>query len=229
MTLCVLLLLCLLIIYAACKCIPQYCNTPTACMYMYMCALVYLPAVCHIHMHIVYIYLIPHILLIYTLYQYTHYTRIIRSLTPTIHSYTHRHNGIGELLEILGSIINGFAIPLKQEHLQFLERALLPLHKPRSVSLYHGQLSYCISQFIEKDPDTISIILTGLIRYWPWMSATKQVECIIEYIVYDVYVHILHSMWHVCTQYMTLYIACIIHVFQYLYFTYILHAYIRIY
>jgi serine/threonine-protein phosphatase 2A regulatory subunit B' len=30
---------------------------------------------------------------------------------------TGRHNGIGELLEILGSIINGFAIPLKQEHL----------------------------------------------------------------------------------------------------------------
>jgi len=31
---------------------------------------------------------------------------------------TERHNGIGELLEILGSIINGFAIPLKKEHLQ---------------------------------------------------------------------------------------------------------------
>lgn len=26
---------------------------------------------------------------------------------------TERHNGIGELLEILGSIINGFALPLK--------------------------------------------------------------------------------------------------------------------
>ena len=39
-----------------------------------------------------------------------------------------RHNGMGELLEILGSIINGFAIPLKKEHLQFLEKALLPLH-----------------------------------------------------------------------------------------------------
>ena len=33
------------------------------------------------------------------------------------HDY-YRHNGIGELLEILGSIINGFAIPLKKEHLQ---------------------------------------------------------------------------------------------------------------
>jgi len=38
---------------------------------------------------------------------------------------TGRFNGIGELLEILGSIINGFAIPLKKEHLQY-DFALLP-------------------------------------------------------------------------------------------------------
>lgn len=29
---------------------------------------------------------------------------------------TERHNGVAELLEILGSIINGFALPLKDEH-----------------------------------------------------------------------------------------------------------------
>jgi serine/threonine-protein phosphatase 2A regulatory subunit B' len=29
---------------------------------------------------------------------------------------TEHHNGIAELLEILGSIINGFALPLKEEH-----------------------------------------------------------------------------------------------------------------
>ena len=29
---------------------------------------------------------------------------------------TERHNGVAELLEILGSIINGFALPLKEEH-----------------------------------------------------------------------------------------------------------------
>jgi len=33
---------------------------------------------------------------------------------------TGKHSGIGELLEILGSIINGFAIPLKKEHLQVI-------------------------------------------------------------------------------------------------------------
>lgn len=93
---------------------------------------------------------------------------------------TGQHNGIGELLEILGSIINGFAIPLKKEHLQFLEKALIPLHKPKSVATYHPQLSYCISQYVEKDPDTIVVIVKGLIRYWPWSSASKQVSYLSE-------------------------------------------------
>ena len=35
------------------------------------------------------------------------------------------HNGIAELLEILGSIINGFALPLKEEHKNFLNKVLM--------------------------------------------------------------------------------------------------------
>ena len=44
---------------------------------------------------------------------------------------TERHNGVAELLEILGSIINGFALPLKEEHKIFLLKVLMPLHKVR--------------------------------------------------------------------------------------------------
>ncbi|CAF5113594.1 unnamed protein product, partial [Rotaria socialis] len=44
-----------------------------------------------------------------------------------------RFNGIAELLEILGSIINGFAVPLKEEHKVFLGRVLIPLHKAHSL------------------------------------------------------------------------------------------------
>jgi len=50
------------------------------------------------------------------------------------------------------SIINGFALPLKEEHKQFLMRVLIPLHKVRSLGVYHPQLAYCIVQFLEKDP-----------------------------------------------------------------------------
>lgn len=65
---------------------------------------------------------------------------------------TEHHNGIAELLEILGSIINGFAMPLKEEHKAFLLKVLLPLHKVKSLSVYHPQLAYCVVQFLEKDP-----------------------------------------------------------------------------
>ncbi len=41
---------------------------------------------------------------------------------------TERHNGVAELLEILGSIINGFALPLKEEHKIFLLKARITLH-----------------------------------------------------------------------------------------------------
>ena len=52
----------------------------------------------------------------------------------------------------LFSIINGFALPLKEEHKYFLIHVLLPLHKVKSLSVYHPQLAYCVVQFLEKDP-----------------------------------------------------------------------------
>ncbi|CAI5953026.1 unnamed protein product [Closterium sp. NIES-64] len=88
---------------------------------------------------------------------------------------TERHNGIAELLEILGSIINGFALPLKEEHKLFLVRALIPLHKPKCVSIYHQQLSYCITQFVEKDPSLADVVLRGLLKYWPLTNSQKEV------------------------------------------------------
>ena len=57
-----------------------------------------------------------------------------------------------KLSAICFSIINGFALPLKEEHKVFLLKVLLPLHKIRTLSVYHPQLAYCIVQFLEKDP-----------------------------------------------------------------------------
>lgn len=54
-------------------------------------------------------------------------------------------NGIAELLEILNSIINGFQTPLKDEHKDFMQKALLPLHKVHTLSTYHQQLQNCIT------------------------------------------------------------------------------------
>ena len=86
-----------------------------------------------------------------------------------------RHNGIAEMLEILGSIINGFALPLKEEHKVFLLRVLVPLHKAKSLTLYQQQLAYCIVQFLEKDPALTEDVLLGLLRYWPKVNSNKEV------------------------------------------------------
>lgn len=87
---------------------------------------------------------------------------------------TGHFNGISELLEILGSIINGFALPLKEEHKIFLIRVLVPLHKARSLSLYHPQLAYCILQFLEKDSSLTEEVIMGLLRYWPKINSPKE-------------------------------------------------------
>ncbi|KAJ1395213.1 Protein phosphatase 2A, regulatory B subunit, B56 [Sesbania bispinosa] len=86
-----------------------------------------------------------------------------------------KHNGIAELLEILGSIINGFALPLKEEHKLFLVRALIPLHKPKCVSIYHQQLSYCIALFVEKDVKLADIVIRGLLKFWPITNSAEEV------------------------------------------------------
>ncbi|KAK9149536.1 hypothetical protein Scep_008293 [Stephania cephalantha] len=88
---------------------------------------------------------------------------------------TERHNGIAELLEIFGSVISGFALPLKEEHKMFLWRALIPLHKPKSLGIYLQQLSYCVTQFVEKEPKLASSVIRGFLKYWPVTNSQKEV------------------------------------------------------
>ncbi|KAL7309402.1 serine/threonine-protein phosphatase 2A 56 kDa regulatory subunit delta isoform [Mucor circinelloides] len=88
---------------------------------------------------------------------------------------TESFNGIAELLEILGSIINGFALPLKEEHKTFLIRVLMPLHKPSCLTTYHPQLAYCVVQFLEKDPTLTKPVVDCLLRYWPKVNSAKEV------------------------------------------------------
>ena len=69
--------------------------------------------------------------------------RSINNVFFTFIYETGHFNGVVELLQILGSIINGFALPLKTEHQKFLEKALIPLHKvgfPRRVNSSWGDV-----------------------------------------------------------------------------------------
>lgn len=90
------------------------------------------------------------------------------------------HNGVAELLEILGSIINGLALPVKLEHKKFLLNVLIPLHKMEAIANFHPQLAYCVSQFVDKDPTLAIPVINGLLRFWPRVDSQKELLFINE-------------------------------------------------
>ena len=40
-----------------------------------------------------------------------------------------KFNGVAELLDILSAIISGYAVPIREEHLIFFNKIMIPLHK----------------------------------------------------------------------------------------------------
>lgn len=119
-----------------------------------------------------------------------------------IYESDHRQNGIGEILEIWGSIINGFTIPLKDEHKVFLSRVLIPLHKAKNMSVFHRQLAYCVSQFVQKDADLGGVVVGKILRYWPVTNCQKEVlllgevEEIVENIHRQQYLKVAIPLWN---------------------------------
>lgn len=85
-----------------------------------------------------------------------------------------KHQGIGELLEILASIINGFTIPIRPEHKFSLEKALIPLHKMKQLETYNVQLVYCMTLYTAKEAQLSTPIIKGLLKYWPYGNSTKE-------------------------------------------------------
>lgn len=83
-------------------------------------------------------------------------------------------SGIFELLEIMVSIINGYAIPLKQEHKDFLIKILLPLHTSNFLHTFHQRLFDCVNQYIKKDATLIPIIVKELLKIWPVSCSLKE-------------------------------------------------------
>uniref|UniRef100_A0A8C1PVW5 Serine/threonine protein phosphatase 2A regulatory subunit n=1 Tax=Cyprinus carpio TaxID=7962 RepID=A0A8C1PVW5_CYPCA len=62
-----------------------------------------------------------------------------------------------QINNIFLSIINGFALPLKAEHKQFLMKILIPLHTAKGLALFHAQ------------------VVRGLLKFWPKTCSQKEV------------------------------------------------------
>uniref|UniRef100_A0A8C5S8G5 Protein phosphatase 2 regulatory subunit B'alpha n=1 Tax=Laticauda laticaudata TaxID=8630 RepID=A0A8C5S8G5_LATLA len=62
-----------------------------------------------------------------------------------------------QINNIFLSIINGFALPLKAEHKQFLLKVLIPMHTAKGLALFHAQ------------------VIRGLLKFWPKICSQKEV------------------------------------------------------
>ena len=51
----------------------------------------------------------------------------------------------------------------------------MPLHKAKSLSVYHPQLAYCVVQFLEKDPNLTEPVIKNLLKFWPKTHSPKEV------------------------------------------------------
>uniref|UniRef100_A0A8I3W2P8 Protein phosphatase 2 regulatory subunit B'alpha n=1 Tax=Callithrix jacchus TaxID=9483 RepID=A0A8I3W2P8_CALJA len=80
-----------------------------------------------------------------------------------------------QINNIFLSIINGFALPLKAEHKQFLMKVLIPMHTAKGLALFHAQLAYCVVQFLEKDTTLTEPVIRGLLKFWPKTCSQKEV------------------------------------------------------
>jgi len=99
-------------------------------------------------------------------------------MSQIFHEFTYvteRHNGIIPMLEVLGGIITGFVRPIKEQHKVYLKKVLLPMHKVRCLSAVHSQLSYCITQFVDKDHTLAVPVIKGLIKFWPVTGSAKEI------------------------------------------------------
>ena len=101
------------------------------------------------------------------------------SFLTMIHE-TQRFNGASELLDILASIISGFAVPLREEHVIFFKNVMIPLHKVMTSHLFHEQLLRCSMLFLSKDHGLAISLVEGLLRYWPFGNSPKETMFLTE-------------------------------------------------
>lgn len=90
--------------------------------------------------------------------------------------------GIAELLEICGSIIGGFTVPINPEHIIFLNKVLLPLHSLPTSSLqsFISQLCICLKNFIMKTKSLAEPIVRSIISRYPRICSKKEIIILCE-------------------------------------------------
>jgi len=61
-----------------------------------------------------------------------------------------------------------------------MKNVLLPLYKGNSYSSYYNQLTFCVMQLIEKDPNLTAMTVNAILKAWPKTKSKKAVLFITE-------------------------------------------------
>ena len=102
---------------------------------------------------------------------------IRKGITDVFNSLIHENykfNGTPELLDILAAIISGFAVPLREEHVNFFHNIIIPLHKVQTCHKYHNELLRCSMLFLSKETNLAFPLIEGLLNYWPFANHFKE-------------------------------------------------------
>eukprot|EP01147_Barroeca_monosierra_P006717 gene6716-351_t len=116
---------------------------------------------------------------------HTIYTKAIDArafLRASIHNVCFRHMyeaerflGMANLLRLLCKIINGFTIPVRQEHIHMFHRVLLPLFKVRQFTNLFQPLTACIVSMIDKQQNLADDAIKYILKHWPFSHSVKEV------------------------------------------------------
>ena len=102
---------------------------------------------------------------------------IRKAITDNFNTLIHesyKFNGTSELLDILASVISGFAVPLREEHVVFFHNIIIPLHKVQTCHKFHNELLRCSMLFLSKEPTLAFPLINGLLKYWPFANFAKE-------------------------------------------------------
>ena len=83
--------------------------------------------------------------------------------------------GIPEILNVLLSIIKGFSLPLKKEHVDFLFDTLLPLMSVIYLPSFYKGLINCILMYLSHDSTLLVKVFREMLRYWPTSDWQKEI------------------------------------------------------
>lgn len=103
------------------------------------------------------------------------------------------------LLGLYSPLSAGFTAPLKKEHVDFLIRIILPLHRISGklnvttavISLFHERLVFILCQFLHKQPSLASVVVVEVFFCWPDSRSANtpkeilllhEIEALLDYV-----------------------------------------------